>query len=104
MVTAVPLFLAGFSALAALLLVPALILWNATRNPGFSRFYTAVALLLWVCASVVIAAVWFLVAIAAHSVDSSDLYVWIAANAIYPIIGAVIAWIHRWLARRSTSD
>ena len=104
MVTAVPLFLAGFSALAALLLVPALILWNATRNPGFPRFYTAVALLLWVCASVVIAIVRFLVAIAAHSVDSSHLYVWIAANAIYPVIGVVIVWIHCWLARRSTSD
>jgi hypothetical protein len=103
-VTAAPLFLAGFSALAALLLVPALILWNAVRYPGPSRFYTAMALLLWVCASVVHAGIWFLIAVAAHSVDTEDLHFWIAANVIYPVVGAVIVWIHRWLMLQSSSE
>lgn len=103
MVTAAPLLIAGFTALAALLLVPALILWNAVRYPGISHFYTAMVLVIWVCVSVVHAGVWFLIAVAAHSVGSSDLYFWIAANVIYPAVGAVLVWVHRWMVRRSSA-
>ncbi len=103
MVSAAILILAGSTAVGALLLVPALIFWNATRNPGLSRFYTAMALLLWACASIVIAGVWFLVAVAAHHVNSEDLYFWITANVIYPASGVIIVCVHRWMARLSSS-
>jgi hypothetical protein len=102
-VSAAILILAGSTAVGALLLVPALIFWNATRNPGLSRFYTAITLLLWACASIVIACVWFLIVVAAHHVNSDDLNFWIAANVIYPAIGAVIVCVHRWMARHSSS-
>jgi len=103
-VSAAILGIAGFTALAALLIVPAMIVWNAVRYPGVSRYYSAMFIVLWVCVSVVHACVWFLIVVAAHSVDSSHLYFWIAANAIYPVVGAVIVWVHRWLARRTISN
>jgi predicted neutral ceramidase superfamily lipid hydrolase len=103
-VSAAILGIAGFTALAALLIVPAMIVWNAVRYPNISRFYPAMFLVLWACVSVVHAGVWFLIVVAAHSVNSSDLYFWIAANAIYPVVGAVFVWVHRWMARRSMSN
>ena len=104
MVSAAILGIAGFTALAALLIVPAMIVWNAVRYPNSLRFYSAMSLMLWACVSIVHAGVWFLIVVAAHSVNSSDLYFWIAANAIYPVVGVVIVWVDRWLARRSMSN
>jgi hypothetical protein len=37
-------------------------------------------------------------------VDTEDLHFWIAANVIYPVVGAVIVWIHRWLMLQSSSE
>ncbi len=104
MVSAAILSIAGFTALAALVIVPVMIVWNAVRYPGISRFYSVMFLVLWVCVSVVHAGVLFLIVVPAHSVNSSDLYFWIAANAIYPVVGAVFVWVHRWMARRSMSN
>ncbi len=101
MVSAAILGFAGFTALAALLIVPAMIVWNAVRDPNIARFYSAMFLVLWACVSIVHAGVWFLIVVAAHSVNSSDLNFWIAANVIYPVVGAVFVWIHRWMVRRS---
>ena len=50
--------------------------------------------------SVVVAGVWFIVAVAAHTVNESLTNSWIAANAVYPIIGLGIVLVHRLLLKR----
>ena len=64
------------------------------RSNRSSKIPTVLALLLWICVSIVVAGVWFIVAVAAHTVNESLTNNWIAVNAVYPIIGVGIVLVH----------
>lgn len=95
---------AGAAAVGVLLGVPVLLLTAQLRASGRSTFATVVAIIVWAFVSIVLAGVWFLVAVAAYKVDDSLTNVWIIANAAYPLVGIGIVLIHRrLLARRHSS-
>jgi hypothetical protein len=98
-VPAAVIILVGISAVAILVAIRALILATSWRSRKPSKLPTAVALLLWAGASVALAGVWFIVAVAAHKVDESLTNSWIIANATYPIVGVGIVLMHRRLLR-----
>jgi hypothetical protein len=98
-VSATAIILVGSFVLAVFVAVPVLILAISSRSGRSSRLPTALALTLWLCTSVGLAGVWFLVAVVAHKVDESLTNSWIIANAIYPAVGLGIVLTHRRLLR-----
>lgn len=96
---AIVIILVGFSAVVVLVAIPTAILVTSLRSRRSSKLHTILALLLWICFSVVLAGVWFIVAVAAHKVDDSLTISWIVANAVYPLLGIGIVLVHRRLLR-----
>ena len=91
---------AGAAAVGVLIAVPVLLLTAQSRASSASMFATVVAIIVWALASIVLAGVWFLVAVAAHKVDDSLTNGWIIANVAYPLVGIGIVLIHRRFLRR----
>ena len=92
---AVAIIVAGVGALVVMVVVPALIFVTAFRSRSVSKLPTILALIVWFGVTVVLAGVWFIIAVAAHGVDDSLTKSWIVANASYPLIGMAIVLIYR---------
>jgi predicted permease len=81
--------------------IPAVILVTAWRTGNSPKLPTILALLFWLCASVALAGVWFIVTVAAHKTDEALTAAWIIANAAYPAVGLALTLVHRRLLGRT---
>ena len=97
--SAIVINLVGIGDLVVLIAVPALLVVASSRSAGPSKLPTVLALTVLLFATLALAGVWFVVAVAAHKVDPSLTTSWIVANASYPVIGVAMVLIHRRLLR-----
>ncbi len=91
-------------AVIVLIFVPAAILRNTAITESVNRkpvrVVTVISLVFWFAVSLVVAAVWFLIVIAAHSVKPEYKAIWMGTNVAYLLLGIATIVVHRNLVAR----